>query len=183
MSPEHPHPALQLDALKAARCRRIFIDQSLGTLEGCPELLRCLATLRSGDTLVVWRLDQLARSLRALIDVATALEVRGVQFQSLTEDIATQSDAGAHIFRAFRILADFERNLAGDRIKRALATKRQTGQVGGLKKTNTKQDQQIEALWKSGQLTSREIAARFGISEATFFRRIRAANASNSPHS
>jgi DNA invertase Pin-like site-specific DNA recombinase len=140
-----------------------------------PELVRCLATLRKGDTLVVWKLDRLGRSLRDLIEIVARLEREGIQFVSLTEDINTKTTSGKLIFHVFAILAEFERNLIRERTMAGLATARARGRVGGAKKrTTTEQDKQIRALWESGKFTGAEIASQFGISVPTFFRRVRA---------
>jgi DNA invertase Pin-like site-specific DNA recombinase len=168
-------PELQLHALKRAKCKRIFVEQKGGRNMNRPELVRCLATLRKGDTLVIWKLDRLGRSLRDLIEIVARLENEGIQFVSLTEDINTKTTSGKLIFNVFAILAEFERNLIRERTMAGLATARARGRVGGAKKrTTTEQDKQIRELWESGEFTGAEIASQFGISVPTFFRRVRA---------
>src|SRR5712691_8817136 len=100
-------PQLQIDALKAARCKPIYVDQNSGKNMNRPELIRCLDTLRKGDTLVIWKLDRLGRSLRDLIEIVERLENSGVQFISLTEDIDTKAASGKLIFHVFAVLAEF----------------------------------------------------------------------------
>ncbi|MEA2263583.1 MAG: hypothetical protein QOH35_1828 [Acidobacteriaceae bacterium] len=168
-TPEH-----QLDALKRAKCRRIFVEQKSVRNVNRPELARCLDTLRKGDTLVIWKLDRLGRSLRDLIEIVARLESDGIQFVSLIEDINTKTASGKLIFHVFAVLADFERNLIRERTMAGLATARARGRFGGAKKrTTTQQDKQIRALWESGKFTGAEIASQFGISVPTFFRRVR----------
>jgi len=91
-----------------------------------PELTRCLDTLRKGDTLVIWKLDRLGRSLRDLIEIVKRLENSGVQFLSLTEDINTKAASGKLIFHVFPVLAEFEQNLIRERTMAGLATASRT---------------------------------------------------------
>jgi Resolvase, N terminal domain len=106
---------LQRDALKRAKCRQIYEEHASGKTAMRPELEACLKSLRKGDTLVVWRLDRLGRSLGDLIQLTTELRSRGVDFESLTEKIETGSSAGKLIFHVFASLAEFERNLIRER--------------------------------------------------------------------
>jgi DNA invertase Pin-like site-specific DNA recombinase len=99
---------LQLDSLKAASCTRIFTDHISGTKAERPGLAQAMSHLRAGDTLVVWRLDRLGRSLRHLIDTITALEARGIGFRSLQENIDITSPGGKLIFHIFGSLTEFE---------------------------------------------------------------------------
>jgi DNA invertase Pin-like site-specific DNA recombinase len=115
---------LQRDALSEAGCRWVFTDHACGVREQRPELDRVLETLRQGDTLVVWRLDRLGRSLRHLIDVATDLARRGVGFRSLTENIDTTTPGGRLIFHMFGALAQFERELVRERTLAGLVAAR-----------------------------------------------------------
>ena len=108
-------PTLQHDALDAAGCSRIFTDKASGKLEHRPALDAMLDRLRPGDTVVVWRLDRLGRSLRHLIDTVQTLEGQGVAFRSLTESIDTSTPGGKLIFHMFGALAEFERDLIRER--------------------------------------------------------------------
>ena len=167
-------PQLQIDALKAAKCKPIYVEQKSGKNMNRPELTRCLDTLRKGDTLVIWKLDRLGRSLRDLIEIVERLENSGVQFISLTEDINTKAASGRLIFHVFAVLAEFERNLIRERTKAGLATARARGRLGGARrKTTKKQDEGMLALWDSEKFTAAELAKQFGISVPTFFRRMR----------
>jgi DNA invertase Pin-like site-specific DNA recombinase len=175
-----PKPALQIDALKSVKCKQIYVEQKGSRSADRPELARCLKALRKGDTLVVWKLDRLGRSLRDLIEIVARLEAEGVQFISLTEHIDTQIASGKLIFHVFSVLAEFERNLQRERTLAGLATARARGRLGGAqKKTSINQDKQLKALWESGKFTGAEIAAQFGISVATFFRRVHAMKVKN----
>jgi DNA invertase Pin-like site-specific DNA recombinase len=122
---------LQRDALSAAGCWRTFTDHVAGVREQRPELDRVLEALRPGDTLVVWRLDRLGRSLRHLIDVAADLAERGVGFRSLTESIDTTTPGGRLIFHMFGAPAQFERELVRERTLAGLAAARARGRNGG----------------------------------------------------
>jgi len=119
--------ALQHDALTAAGCERIFADKASGKLEHRPALDALLDQLRPGDTVVVWRLDRLGRSLRHLLEVVSELERRGVAFQSLTEVIDTSTPGGKLVFHLFGALAEFERELIRERTMAGLAAARAAG--------------------------------------------------------
>ena len=123
--------ALQLDALQKAGADRVFIDRASGTLTDRPGLTSALECARPGDSLIVWRLDRLGRSLRHLIDTVGNLERRGVAFVSLTEQINTSTPGGRLIFHVFGALAEFERDLIRERTMAGLAAARARGRVGG----------------------------------------------------
>src|SRR5690348_6581068 len=122
---------LQLDALAAAGCDRVFQDTASGAKAERPGLARALDFLRPGDTLVVWRLDRLGRSLQHLIQTLTALDQRGVGFKSLTESIDTTTPGGKLVFHIFGALAEFERDLIRERTQAGLAAARARGRTGG----------------------------------------------------
>jgi len=116
--------ALQHDALRQAGCDRVFVDKASGKLESRPALDDLLDRARPGDTVVVWRLDRLGRSLRHLLEVVSELERRGVAFQSLTEAIDTSTPGGKLVFHLFGALAEFERDLIRERTMAGLAAAR-----------------------------------------------------------
>ena len=124
-------PALQLDALKAAGCVKVFTDRASGALDSRPQLDRMLDQLRPGDTVVVWRLDKLGRSIRHLITVVEDLAERGVGFKSLTESIDTTTGGGKLVFHVFAALVEFERALIQERTNAGLAAARARGRKGG----------------------------------------------------
>jgi DNA invertase Pin-like site-specific DNA recombinase len=106
---------LQRDALKRAKCKEIYEEHASGKNTARPQLEACLKSLRDGDTLIVWRLDRLGRSLADLIRLTHELKARGVGFASLTEQIDTRSPSGQLVFHVFGALAEFERNLIRER--------------------------------------------------------------------
>ena len=168
-------PQLQIDALKAAKCKRIFTDQASGRSMNRPELIKCLDTIREGDTVVIWKLDRLGRSLKDLLQIVERLRADGIQLISLTEEINTRSASGELIFHIFAVIAQFERSLTRERTMAGLTTARARGRLGGgKKKTTPQQDKQICALWDSREFSGPEIAKQFGISEPTFWRRVKA---------
>ncbi|MHB8508387.1 MAG: recombinase family protein [Candidatus Dormibacteria bacterium] len=125
------NPDLQLDALKEAGCYRIFVDKASGALDERREPTRVRDQLRPGDTLVVWKLDRLGRSLRHLIDTVGDLERQGIAFRSLRESIDTATPSGKLIFHIFGALAEFERDLIRERTVAGLAAVRARGRSGG----------------------------------------------------
>ena len=121
----------QTDALTTAGCEKVFADTASGKLAERPELALCLGYLRAGDTLVVWRLDRLGRSLRHLVETVNALAGRGVAFASLHEGIDTTTSTGRLIFHIFAALAEFERELIAERAAAGRQAARARGRVGG----------------------------------------------------
>ena len=111
VSTEDQNPDLQLAALKKVGCERIFIEKAMGTHVKRTELTRCLKALAAGDTLIVWKLDRLGRSLRDLIALLDDLKARGVAFGSLTEAIDTTTPTGRAMWQMVGILAELERSL------------------------------------------------------------------------
>jgi DNA invertase Pin-like site-specific DNA recombinase len=162
---------LQRDALQRAKCRKIYEEHASGKTAMRPELEACLKSLRKGDTLVVWRLDRLGRSLGDLINLTTDLRSRGVDLESMTERIETGSPAGKLIFHVFASLAEFERNLIRERTMAGLRAARARGRNGGRpRKLRTKDIQAIKALMHAGELPVQDIADRFGVSRSTLYR-------------
>lgn len=162
---------LQRDALGAAGCWRVFTDHVSGVREQRPELDRVLEALRPGDTLVVWRLDRLGRSLRHLIDVATDLAAREVGFRSLTESVDTTTPGGRLIFHMFGALAQFERELVRERTLAGLASARARGRNGG-RPTIMTADKLAAArrMYAQRELSGEQIARALGVSRSTLYR-------------
>lgn len=165
--------ALQRDALDRAGCDRIYDDTGSGSIRHRPELDACLDYLRAGDTLVVWRLDRLGRSLRHLIETIGDLEQREVGFRSLTEGLDTTTAAGRLTLHIFAALAEFERALVLERTRAGLEAARARGRLGGRPTMMSAEKlAAARALRESGELTMEEIASLLGVSRATLYRRL-----------
>ena len=123
--------ALQRDALTEAGCQKIFTEQISGAVTDRPALHEALAFARSGDTLIVWKLDRLARSMKQLIETIEELRLRGIGFRSLTEALDTTTAQGRLVFHMFGALAEFERSLIRERTQAGLAAARRAGRTGG----------------------------------------------------
>jgi DNA invertase Pin-like site-specific DNA recombinase len=162
---------LQRDALQKAGCEQIFTDRISGTKDRRPGLEEALSHLRSGDTLVVWRLDRLGRSLRHLIDTVTALQERGIGFQSITESLNTTTSGGKLVFHIFGALAEFEREIIRERTQAGLQAARARGRNGGRpKKLTNKQIQMLQHLAADKKHSVKEICQTLGIGRTAFYR-------------
>lgn len=117
--------------MKKAGCKKIFEEKASGAQRDRPELKTALEFIRAGDTLVVWKLDRLARSLKQLIETVGSLEDREVGFVSLTENIDTTTSSGKLVFHIFASLAEFERSIIRERTKAGLDAARKCGKRGG----------------------------------------------------
>ena len=160
--------SLQRDALTAAGCQRIFVDKASGRLESRPALDALHEHLRPGDTVVIWRLDRLGRSLRHLIDIFTALEKQGVTVRSLTENLDTSTPGGRLVFHVFGALAEFERDLIRERTLAGLAAARARGRRGGRPTVWTPEKLHIAtAMYASGDHDVATIARVLGVSRAS----------------
>jgi DNA invertase Pin-like site-specific DNA recombinase len=164
--------ALQRDALRHAHCERIFEEVSSGAQSVRPELSACCAYLRAGDTLVVWRLDRLGRSLRHLIETVAELEEREIGFCSLSEGIDTTTPAGRMIFHIFGALAEFERSLIQERTRAGLEAARARGRIGGRPSVITDDTLTAARLMRAQQRPMHAIAAALGVSRATLYRHL-----------
>lgn len=149
----------------------IYEEAASGKNTTRPELEQCRKALRAGDTLVVWRLDRLGRSLPDLVQIVTDLEQRGIGFESLTEKIETGSAAGKLIFHVFAALAEFERGLIRERTQAGLAAARARGRAGGRKpKLDEQRVREIKALLRDPDIQISEVARRYGISRTTLYK-------------
>ncbi len=162
--------ALQLDALRAAGCEEIFEDHASGTKADRPGLAKALGHLRSGETLVVWKLDRLGRSLAHLIDTVRQLEAKSVGFRSLTEGVDTTTPGGTLVFHLFGALAQFERDLIRERTRAGLTAAEARGRKGGRKPSVTPDKlARAKALVASG-LTVREAAGRLKVGKTALYK-------------
>lgn len=167
---------LQLDALRRAGCERVFVEKASGAQRDRPEMTSALAYVREGDTIVVWKLDRLARSLKQLIETVDDLQRRGVGFRSLTESIDTTTPGGRLVFHIFAALAEFERSIIRERTIAGLAAARARGRTGGRPPSLSDQDIRVaRALLKDQSLTVAQIAGRLGVTASTLYRHLPAA--------
>jgi DNA invertase Pin-like site-specific DNA recombinase len=166
---------LQRDALEKAECEKIFTDTVSGTKAERKGLEEALSHLRRGDTLVVWRLDRLGRSLRHLIDTITTLAEQGVGFKSLTENIDTTTSGGKLVFHIFGALAEFEREIIRERTQAGLASARSRGKVGGRPKAlSAKEVRILRNMAADKSLTVSDICKTLGVGRTTFYRYVKA---------
>lgn len=165
------NPQLQLDGLSAAGCEKIFVEKASGANRDRPELAAALVYVRNGDTIIVWKLDRLARSMKQLIETIEMLETRGIGFRSLTEHIDTTTPGGKLIFHIFGALAEFERGLIKERTKAGLAAAKAAGKVGGRGKSlSEKSLGKARKLLLETNLTFAEVAKQVDVSPATLYR-------------
>lgn len=166
--------AAQLTELKKAGCKRIYEEKISGRNVDRPELTRCLDRLDEGDTLVVWRLDRLGRSLADLLEIVNTLQRRKVAFVSLKEKFDTSHAAGRLIFHVFASLAEFERELIRERTMAGLSAAKARGRLGGRKPKLAKdQMNKIRSLWDGNQYSKHELGAMFNVSKSTIDRIVR----------
>ena len=167
------HLSLQLDALNQAYCDAVFKETASGSLKDRPELRKAIASLKTGDTLVVWKLDRLARSLSQLIDTIDELNQIGCGFKSITESIDTTTAGGRLIFHIFGALAEFERNIIRERTIAGLQAARARGRTGGRPKAlGEERMSAVVALLADGKLSVQQIAESVGVSPATIYKHI-----------
>ena len=171
VSTDDQHLDLQRDALQQAGCSVIYEEAASGKSAARPELEQCRKALRAGDTLVVWRLDRLGRSLHDLVQIVAELEQRGVHFESLTEKIETGSASGKLQFHVFAALAEFERGLIRERTQAGLAAARARGRAGGRKpKLDDKQVREIRRLMTDPTISVSQIAKSYKVSRTTIYK-------------
>ena len=164
---------LQNDALEKAGCSKIFTDTISGAKTERPGLEQALSYVRSGDTLVVWRLDRLGRSLRHLIETITALHERGIGFKSITENIDTTTSGGKLVFHIFGALAEFERDIITERTLAGIQAARARGKKGGRPKVlKDKKMAMAQALYDDKKNSVAEICKTLNISRSTLYRYI-----------
>lgn len=162
---------LQMDALKRAKCTRVYQEKASGAKTERPELMKLLDNARKGDVIIVWKLDRLARSLRQLIDTTVLLNERGVELHSLTENINTTTPSGKLTFHIFAALAEFERDLLQQRVNAGLKAARRRGRVGGRPKSlNEAALKKARALLRSGEYSKVQVAEELEVSRHTLWR-------------
>jgi DNA invertase Pin-like site-specific DNA recombinase len=166
-------PSLQLDALAAAGCTKVFEDRASGARADRPGLQKALDYAREGDVLIVWKLDRLGRSLPHLIETVTTLEKRGVGFRTVTEAIDTTTSGGRLIFHLFGALGQFERDLIQERTRAGLVAATLRGRKGGRKPVVTEEKlERARAIIGKG-LTVREAATRLKVGKTALYEALR----------
>lgn len=169
---------LQIDALTRAGCDKVFNDKMSGVKADRPGLLEALEYVREGDTLVVWRLDRLGRSLKDLVQKVETLQERNVDFRSLHENLDTHSPGGRFQFHVFSALAEFERDLIRERTMAGLRAARARGRVGGRKRALSPAQVQMAVRLMADRNTDIDaICAMLKISRSTLYRYVSPAGA------
>ncbi|MBC6445287.1 MAG: recombinase family protein [Alphaproteobacteria bacterium GM202ARS2] len=173
VSTQDQNLALQRDALEATGCDRVFVEKASGAQRDRPELKAAIDYMRDGDTLVVWKLDRLARSLKQLIETVENLGQRGIGLRSITESIDTGTSGGKLIFHVFGALAEFERSVIRERTQAGLKAARARGRVGGRPAALTDADlTEARALLSNPDISVAQVAKRLGIAESTLYRHL-----------
>jgi len=162
---------LQLDALAAAGCTRIYQEKVSGVRAPRPEQQQMRKALRPGDTVVVWKLDRLGRDLADLIQIISDFESQGIEFESLTEKIDTSTASGRMMRGFFALMADYERDRIKERTLAGLNAARARGRVGGRRPTlGAKDVREIKILLADPLTTVTDVAARFNVSRTTIYK-------------
>lgn len=170
--------SLQLDALKAAGCERIFEEKASGAKEDRPELIRALDVARPGDVLVVWKLDRLARSLKQLVLVLDDLSARGIGFRCLAPAIDTTTPEGRLLYSITGAFAEFEREIIRQRTRAGLKSALARGRKGGRPKALSAEDlAKAKAMLRDGTISVAAVAKTFGVSRPTLYKHVPEARA------
>jgi DNA invertase Pin-like site-specific DNA recombinase len=173
VSTQDQNPALQLDALNGAGCEKVFTEKASGALRERPQLKAALDYMRSSDTLVVWKLDRLARSIKQLIETVEDMGERGIGLRSLTEAIDTTTAGGKLVFHVFAALAEFERGVIRERTKAGLEAARARGKLGGRPPALKASDlAAAKAMLRDPDITVAEVAKRLGVVPSTLYRHL-----------
>jgi DNA invertase Pin-like site-specific DNA recombinase len=173
VSTQDQHPALQLDVLHAAGCTKVFVEQASGAQRERLQLQAALDYMRPGDTLVVWKLDRLARSLTQLIETMEGLAARDIGFRSLTEAIETTTAGGRLVFHIFASLAEFERAIIRERTRAGLESARALGRTGGRPPALTARElTAAKAMLADPTLTVADVARQLRVAPSTLYRHL-----------
>lgn len=173
VSTRDQHPEAQADVLQAAGCEKIFSEHASGTLARRPQLEAALSYLRSGDTLVVTKLDRLGRSVKNLKEVADDLQSRGIGLRALSQGIDTTTSGGRLFFHMLAAIAEFEHDLIVERTQDGLAAARARGRKGGRKsKMTPTRITEARRMYDSGDYTVEQIAQTFGVTRPTIYRHL-----------
>jgi DNA invertase Pin-like site-specific DNA recombinase len=173
VSTQEQYLALQLDALNKEGCEKIFQEKASGAQRDRPELKAALSYMRKGDTLVVWKIDRLARSIKQLIETIESFQDQGIGLKSLQDPIDTSSPSGKLVFHIFAALAEFERGVIRERTTAGLRAARERGRVGGRPPALSAHDlQAAKAMLKDSDITVAAIARQLNVAESTLYRHI-----------
>lgn len=166
--------ALQLDGLRRAGCEQIYEEKASGKATADrPELQNLLRSVRSGDTIIIWRLDRLGRSLADLVTMVNDLAARNVALESLTEKLDTSSASGKLFLGFIALMAEFERNVIAERTRAGLAAARARGRVGGRPASLSDREIQLaRAMLSDPQSSVTEVAKRLNVSRSTLYRHV-----------
>ncbi len=160
----------QKDTLSAAGCKKLFTDVASGVRTERPGLDSAIAFCRKGDTLVVWKLDRMGRSMSHLIEMVQKLEAKGVGFKSLTENIDTTTAGGRFFFHVFGALAEFERDLIRERVQAGLKSARARGRKGGRPPVPEETRAMAKILLADKSLSVKQICEQLGIAKSTLYK-------------
>ena len=173
VSTQDQKPELQLDALTSAGCEKVFEEKASGAQRDRPQLMAAIDYMRSGDTLVVWKLDRLARSMKQLIETVEGLDGRGIGFRSLTEAIDTTTPGGKLVFHIFGALAEFERSIIRERTNAGLKAARDRGRLGGRPPALSADDlAAARAMLRDPEITVDQVAKRMDVAPSTLYRHL-----------
>jgi DNA invertase Pin-like site-specific DNA recombinase len=177
VSTKDQHLTLQMDALKDAGCEKIFPEKMTGATKERPQLQKMLEQLREGDTVYIWKLDRLGRSLRDLVQLVTEIQDKGAGLRSLNDQIDTTTPQGKLVFHLFASLAEFERDIIRERTKAGLAAARARGRKGGRPRgLSSKAEHKAiiaEKLYQERELSVKQICEQLSISKMTFYNYLR----------
>jgi len=177
VSTDDQHLDLQKDALTKSGCERIYEDKASGAINDRKGLIKAINYLREGDTLVVWRLDRLARSLKNLIEIVGQLANKKIGLKSLQESVDTTTSGGKLVFHIFGALAEFERDIIRERTKAGLESARARGRKGGRPvKFDNKMKLSAQKLLKDKDISISDVCHQLRISKATLYRHLSQAN-------
>lgn len=174
VSTQDQNLSLQLDALNAAGCDKLFQEKASGAKADRPELQKLLEHVREGDAIVIWKLDRLGRTLPHLIELVNSLKDRGIGLISLNDPIDTTTAQGRFTFSIFASLAEFEREIIRERTRAGLASARRRGKKLGRKEGLSEEAERTalaaESLYRENKYSVQEIAKRLSISKTTLYK-------------
>ncbi len=170
VSTQDQNLVMQHEALKKSGCQKIYEDQISGTKSNRPGLNLVLEVLRAGDTLVVWKLDRLGRTVKGLVELVNHLHNQDINFKSITDNVDTSTPSGRFFFHIMASLAQMERELGAERTKAGLAAAKAKGRIGGRKRKMTVSKVESAKKLLSSGVSPRDVAQNLGVSIPTLYR-------------